>query len=155
MGKSGLMVVALALTAACSQGEEATPAPEPSFTPTTPEPASTIEPAPAAAIPGTVPAAYIGTWDWTAGPCNGQSELQLAIAPGRIEFYESVGTVRAVRQQDDGIAIDLAMEGEGEQWEETITWKLVEGGTLLETDHEDPSGEGPLRYKRCPAETAR
>ena len=68
-----------------------------------------------------------------------------------IHFYESVGKVQQAREADGALAVDLAMEGEGMQWTQTTVLRLVEGG-LLETEHDDPSGEGRMRLKRCAGE---
>lgn len=70
-----------------------------------------------------------------------------------INFYESVGKVEAVREDGTALSLDLAMEGEGQQWRQTTVLRLAEGGTLLETEHEDPTGQGPMRLKRCPEES--
>jgi hypothetical protein len=143
-------IIALPLClAACTPGDSGD-APEPSFSPSAAQPASVGQaPSPRVAVPGAIPAAYQGVWDWAGGACDPASDMRLDIAPQQITFYESVGTVTAVRAEDGGIAIDLAMEGEGEQWVQTTRLRYSEEGPLLLSELEDPSGNGRLRYKKC------
>lgn len=142
--KSIWAISALAvLVAACSQDGDKSQATDPVFT--------ASQPAGGAAIP----AAFHGAWDWTGGNCLEYSDLRMEIGPQRIQFYESLGTVEAVRSDGDSLTVELAMEGEGEKWEQTTELALVEGGALLETVHEDPSGQGKMRLKRCAGETTK
>ena len=137
--------------AACSQPEGEPDAPAPSATPA--PPAATAAPEPGVRpAEGTIPIAFRGAWDWTGGTCAAASDLRMEIGVQGINFYESVGKVEAVREDGDTLSLDLAMEGEGEQWRQITVLRLVDGGTLLETEHEDPSGKGPMRLKRCPGE---
>jgi len=145
-----LTMLLAGLLAACSQepdqpaAPETTAAPTPSATPAAPAPAATAQTA--------IPLALRGAWDWTGGTCQADSDLRMEIGAGAINFYESVGTLEGVREEDGAVLLDLAMEGEGMQWRQTTVLRLVEGGRLLESTHEDPSGNGPLRYQRCPDE---
>ena len=76
----------------------------------------------------------------------------MEIGAREINFYESVGAVEAVREDNGTLSVDLAMKGEGMQWRQTTVLRLAGGGTFLETEHEDPSGVGTMRLKRCPGE---
>lgn len=142
--------LALLALAACSQEPEAPEAPAPTATRAAPPAA-----APAAettAPDNIIPAAYQGAWDWTGGTCQSDSDQRMEIGGQEIHFYESVGEVQQVREADGALSVDLAMEGEGMQWTQTTVLRIVEGG-LLETEYDDPSGEGKLRLRRCPRET--
>ena len=100
-----------------------------------------------------MPLAYRGVWDWTDGTCQADSDMRMEIGARVIHFYESVGTVKAVRVDGTALSLDLAMEGEGQQWRQTTELRLVEGGSLLESSLENPARTGPLRYERCSGET--
>lgn len=141
---------ALALLAACS-GEE--PAPQA----TASEPTSVASAAPtASATPGaaltTIPAAFQGYWDAVDGQCATWSDAQLTIKPDSLIFYESMGEVTAVRQPDaETIVVSMAMSGEGDSWTEETTYRLLDGGTVLESDFTTDDGGEPFRRKRCDA----
>lgn len=103
----------------------------------------------------TIPARFLGVWDSETGTCAPESDFLLRIAPNGIGFIESYGTLTHVTESPDGEAlIGLAMEGEGEQWETTITLSLMGQGAdeRLVVPFEDRVGMPvPLRLKRCPA----
>lgn len=103
----------------------------------------------------TMPARFLGVWDSETGTCAPESEFLLRIAANGIGFIESYGTLTHVTESPDGEAlIGLAMEGEGEQWEATISLSLVGQGAdeRLVVPFEDRAGMPvPLRFKRCPA----
>ncbi|MBA4766689.1 MAG: hypothetical protein H2049_03520 [Porphyrobacter sp.] len=137
-------------------GEPSGEAPEADASPTVtpaPAPAATAPtPAPSTAA---IPARFIGVWDEEQGSCNPASELMLRIAPDGIGFYESHGTVISVTEAPDGEAtLDLAMEGEGDTWRMSMTFRLTGQGAdeRLVVPYEDNAGKlVPLRFKRCPA----
>jgi hypothetical protein len=146
-----LAPLTLLCLAACSQPEEEPDAPAQPATVAPTSAAAPVEPVAQPAAP-TIPSAYRGAWDWTGRTCDLTSDLRMEISPQEIIFYESAGTVKAVREEAGQLLIDLAMQGEGMEWEQTTVLRLVESGTLLETQHEDPTGEGLMRLKRCPGE---
>lgn len=140
------------LLAACGQRDEAAPveaSPAPDAAATTAAPAT-----PPAVAAATIPARFHGVWDAETGTCDPASDLRLDVGPDEIGFYESHGIVTGVTEPGDGsAAIGLAMEGEGEQWEATLTFALAGSGTgeRLTVRHEDgESATGP-KLKRCPA----
>lgn len=146
----------LALAACGGEAERDAAAPEPA-----PSPAATApEPAPSAAA---IPARFHGVWDAETGSCDPASDLRLDIGPQTIGFYESQGTVTAVDAIDPDVAsIQLAMEGEGDQWAQALDLSLAgEGGDtflyvryLPDPEDEELSGRPgalTLRFKRCPA----
>lgn len=143
-------LAALALLAACS-GEE--PAPEPSATPAaTGAPAASASPTTGPAALTQIPAAFQGYWDAVDGQCATWSDAQLTIKPDSLIFYESMGDVTAVRQPDaETIVVSMAMSGEGDSWTEETTYRLLNGGTVLESDFAADDGGEPFRRKRCDA----
>ena len=102
--------------------------------------------------PGAIPTAFHGVWDFAEGTCDRASDLRLDVGARRIEFYESVGQVTGVRAQDDGaIIVDLAMEGEGETWEQSSRLEIADDGkTLTFDDAADPENSRYSIRKRCP-----
>jgi hypothetical protein len=126
---------------ACSQSEKAA---APEATPTT----SAAIPAPSQA--GKVPAAFLGVWDYVKGSCEPASDLRIEIKPDAIEFYEAHGDITKVNvESPDTVVLDLAMDGEGEQWAMSRRFTLSNGGETL-----TPTGMGeekfePMPLKRC------
>lgn len=146
-----MIALAALLATACAAPDDGTadtapaastpaPAPAPS-----PEPLPGPDPAPDPGIPAstTLPVEFHGTWAATAEACSGDV-THLVVEASRIEFYESVGEVLAVRQgSEDGIEVDLRLSGEGDTWEETYGFRLSDDGQAL-TD----TGSGLVRV-RC------
>lgn len=110
---------------------------------------STADEASGADTGSSIPEGMLGTWDYVGGTCEPASDLRLEIAPGQLVFYEAVGEVLSVSRNGDDVTLSLAMEGEGDTWQDSLTFRMVEGGDLLESDIPSPSGEGLLRRKRC------
>ena len=102
-----------------------------------------------------IPARFVGVWDAETGTCDPASDLRLDIAPSAIGFYESHGTLTRIAESPDGAAtVDLAMEGEGDAWEMTMTINLsgADAAERLVVQHKGEPGEPapePLRLKRC------
>lgn len=84
------------------------------------------------APPAAIPAAFLGRWDASEAACaRPGSEMQLVVAPESLRFYESLARVEAVRPEGEGaVALDLAFEGEGERWSETLGLRLLADGRL-------------------------
>lgn len=144
-------LAALFLLAACS-GEE--PAPEATASePSAQASASpSATPAPTEATLTEVPAAFRGYWDYVDGQCASWSDAQLTIEPRRLTFYESTGDVTTVRQPDaDTVVLTMAMSGEGDTWTEETTYRLLDGGKVLESNFTAADGGEPFRRKRCDA----
>lgn len=128
-----------------------------------PAPAATPATAPDAPTANTIPARFHGLWDGESGTCQPDSDLRLDIGPQSIGFYESQGTVTAVDARDpDVVSVQLAMEGEGDQWAQTLQLALEgEGGNAIlhvrylpDPEDEELSGRaGTLsqRFQPCPA----
>jgi len=144
--KRGIALAALALLAACS-GEE--PAPDAPADPVAAAPTPAASPAAAAPLTQ-VPAAFLGKWDYVDGQCARGSDAQLTIEPSRLTFYESSGEVTAVRQPyRDTLVVTMAMSGEGDTWTEETTYRLLDGGSVLESNFAAAEGGEPFRRKRC------
>lgn len=147
--------LALPLFALCACGGEAqqsAPAPEPATIAAAAQPTA----AGSSAAAATIPARFIGVWDGEQGTCDPASDLRVDIGPQLIGFYESQGTLTRVAESPDGAAmLDLAMEGEGDQWAMTMTIRVTgaDAGERLIIQHKAQSGEPapqPLTLKRCP-----
>lgn len=150
-------------TAVESASTSASP-PHSTTPPTTPSPAPSSEPTlytlpnvPAddvarnrAALTA-IPASYLGEWDGVEGSCAPDSDLRMMVRPGSIGFYESRGEVTAVRRTRDGLVVSLAMEGEGERWEEDYSMRLVAGRERLAVTASSYPDRITMR-KRCPAD---
>ncbi|MCL4671751.1 MAG: hypothetical protein KJZ64_02180 [Sphingomonadaceae bacterium] len=109
---------------------------------------------PASTIPETtqIPERFIGVWDYVKGTCDPASDMRLAIGQDRFEFYESVGEVKAVRNEGEATVVDLAMEGEGETWDLPLRLVLKDGGERLHvTEPVNASDTDDYPRKRCPA----
>ena len=110
-------------------------------------------PAPMAKLgaPKPVPAKFQGTWDFVDGNCAANSDLRIEVGTNSVLFYESRGVVNGYDQPDgDTVILNLAMEGEGEKWEERFRMSLVEGGKFLEASEQSGYGAGQaMRRKRC------
>lgn len=146
-----IMLAPLALLAACADdpaAPEAAPSATPSATPAAPTPSARASAAQAAQIP----AAFVGLWDAEQGQCAQWSDAQLTVEPTHLQFYESSGEVTAVAQPDaDTIIVTMTMSGEGETWKETSTYRLLDGGKVLEATFNQGGGGEPFRRKRCQA----
>ena len=140
----------LALTlAAC--GSESAPQPAPSEK-SGPAPVAPATPAAPTTAPNTIPADFLGVWDYEKGSCDPGSDMRLDIGQDRFEFYESVGAVKAVRTEGEATVVDLAMEGEGETWEQSLRLVLKNGGDRLHvTEPGNASDTDAYPRKRCPA----
>ncbi len=98
-----------------------------------------------------LPARFTGVWDAETGTCGRESDLRLEISPEQIIFYETLGTIRSVAQIDENtVELDLAMEGEGEAWDETYRLSLADDGAQLNTSYPYQAAAGaPVPRKKC------
>ncbi|MCP9221352.1 hypothetical protein MKP08_01130 [Erythrobacter sp. LQ02-29] len=99
----------------------------------------------------TIPQKYRGVWDYSGGNCHPASDLRMEVGPRTITYYESQGTVKAVKPGGkDGIIVVLAMAGEGEQWTTTQRLDLsADGKTLTPSDAQAPADHKPMPRTRC------
>lgn len=97
-----------------------------------------------------IPVRFLGTWDHAEEGCDPPSDLHLAIEEDKITFYEAVGRVTAVDEDEGSTTVTLAMAGEGERWEQTIGLRLFDAGTsLMVIDPDRPDEAEELMRKRC------
>lgn len=156
MNRIKLLAPALVLLLAACGSETA----EPPAAPATTEVviSDTVGAQPSAAAPDgvltAIPAAFLGVWDAETGSCDPASDLRLEIAAQTIGFYESQGTVNRVVQNPDGWTVaDLAMEGEGETWDMTMSLRLSGEGEArrLSVRHKGQTEADQRTLKPCPA----
>lgn len=105
------------------------------------------------ALANRIPTRFQGVWDYVEGTCALESDLRMEISGSEIMFYESIGTVTATEAEGDDVVVTLAMEGEGETWEQQTRLSLVGEGAdqRLETsDGEAPKTEDEYPSKKCP-----
>jgi len=97
-----------------------------------------------------IPETFLGVWDYARGSCMPSSDLRMEIEPQRITFYESVGEVTEVTPRgEDAVAVELDMEGEGENWENTLLLTLSDDGRTLTPSDGGEAADDPLPRKRC------
>lgn len=93
-----------------------------------------------------IPDRFVGLWAANADGCRvpPASIEWVRVTPQSLRFHESLATARAIRAQGDAVEIELAFEGEGQQWQST---KLLRrsGDVLLIEDAEAPT----IRRTRC------
>lgn len=97
----------------------------------------------------TIPAQFWGKWDFDLESCSSPaSEGRLVISAGRVEFYESRGSVQnVVTHSNSDLELSIELSGEGETWISDRYFQLSDDQKSL-TDI--TSGKpGFMRY-RCP-----
>lgn len=103
---------------------------------------------------GRIPQRFQGVWDFEGGTCDPASDMRMEISAAEILFYESIGLVKNVKADGDDIIVTLAMEGEGENWEQATRFALSGSGKeqrLHSTDADEPKGPDIYPSKRCPS----
>lgn len=158
------LLLAITLSACGSAPDPA--APEPIETPIPVEPNGGIgdgaEPLPAAAgddetaqAANLIPASLHGVWDYEGGTCAPESDMRMEITGDEILFYESIGKVTAVAADAEDTIVTLAMEGEGETWEQSTRFALTGEGDDLRlhtSDGDAPKQVDEYPSKKCPAD---
>ncbi len=166
-----LMVSAVASLAACGEAAEQRDANEETSGPIAAETPIPVEPDGGigdGALPldeaqgiaaNEIPERFHGVWDALTGTCARASDLRIEIKPKEIVFYESYGRVFEVERVEGSLAVSLAMEGEGETWEERLGFSLSDDGSeltqthLIEVEGSPPPPvkiPPPLTRKKCP-----
>ncbi|MDY7096960.1 MAG: hypothetical protein SXU28_02360 [Pseudomonadota bacterium] len=101
-----------------------------------------------------IPARFQGVWDYEGGTCARESDARMEISGREVLFYESVGTVTAVTQEETSTLVTLDMEGEGDTWVQTIRLEIKgddDKERLHSTDGEKPAATDEYPSKRCDA----
>ncbi len=149
------ILAALSLSACGGSPEPVETETEATPTPIASEPSPAEAPAETEnALANRIPTRFQGVWDYVEGSCDPASDMRMEVSGGEILFYESIGMVTDVEEEGDDIVVGLAMEGEGETWDQDLRLSLVGSGEAqrLETS----AGDGPRMpdeypSKRCPA----
>lgn len=97
-----------------------------------------------------IPTRFLGVWDFVDGTCARESDLRIEVSPREVMFYEAVGSVTKVSNDDAATFVTLMMDGEGEQWEEEYALSLSDDGSVLTaqfTRNDTPNP--PMPRKRC------
>ncbi len=147
-----LTLLALATLSACdngTQGAGETASPTGTATPSpTPDPAANETPV------TEIPAAIRGRWGLVEADCDparDDAKGLLTISATRLEFYESVGTLRTITESaPTRIRASFDFEGEGMNWKRDQTLDVQDdGATLVRREYGDDAAPGPFRYSKC------
>lgn len=101
-----------------------------------------------------IPAAIRGRWGLTEADCEpGRADATglLTITAGKLEFYESVGTLDSIEEAGaNRIRADFDFTGEGMTWERDIALDLQDGGqTLVRREYGEGAAAEAFRYSKC------
>ncbi len=102
--------------------------------------------------PSLIDAAYQGVWDYEGGTCAPESDMRMEVTATDITYYESYGRVTGTRPDGDDLIVDLAMEGEGQEWNESQRLSILGNGTarrLHVTNGDTPKALDEYPRKRC------
>ncbi len=109
-------------------------------------PALPVQPPPAVQSQAKLPDFLTGRWS-TKESCNGAgSDLEIAVAPDKIQFYEAVGRVQSVTQEDSNYIVTLDMEGEGQRFVSRLRIMPSADGRSIETTDPDHLDVPPTVY---------
>jgi hypothetical protein len=104
------------------------------------------------AEPSLIAAAYQGVWDYEGGTCAPESDMRMEVSATDITYYESYGRVTGTRPDGDDLIVDLAMEGEGQEWNESQRLSILGTGTarrLHVTNGDTPKTLDEYPRKAC------
>ena len=112
-------------------------------------PADTGTPAPTE-----IPAAIRGRWGMVPGDCTstrGDAKGLLTITAGKLQFYESVGTLDTIMEAEPTrIRAAFDFEGEGMTWQREVVLDAQDAGaTLIRREYGEDAEPGPFRYAKC------
>ena len=103
-------------------------------------------------LPG-LPADYTGRWAMVPEDCDptrADAKGLMTVAGDRLTFYESRGTVSAIRATAPGrVTATIDFAGEGQSWRRSTALTLIDQGRTLLREEQDPAAS--FRYSRCPA----
>lgn len=102
-------------------------------------------------MPVVIPTQFKGVWDYVEGACLPESDLRMEIGSDEILFYESMGKLTGIELEgENSIVLILAMEGEGERWEQKLRLSFGEDGkTLMPQFFDGDRVYDPMRRQRC------
>lgn len=83
--------------------------------------------------PGRIPPQFVGEWNVELADCGtDNNDSRLVIEPRSLRFYESVGEIQSLSQQDSRtLVIRLRLSGEGQTWNDTMRLILSPSGQDL------------------------
>ena len=150
-------LIPFALLAGCGSPQPAEKAEGPATglpaeaTPATPT--ATSAP-PATETATSIPQPIQGRWGLVAADCastRGDAKGLLTIDPTSLKFYESLGTLTAMRERTaTRIVADFAFTGEGMEWQRVMTLAAQDGGkTLIRRENGEGAVPGVYKYRRC------
>ena len=161
MKRISFVLPALALLAACDNGTQGADI-------TTEEAAangnlaenSSVAPVPSPPVdagtpaPTDIPAAMHGRWGLVPADCDparDDAKGLLTIGAGKLEFYESVGTLDTIMEAEPTrIRAAFEFEGEGMTWDREVVLDVQDGGkTLIRREYGEDAAPGPFRYAKC------
>jgi hypothetical protein len=104
--------------------------------------------------PTTIPAALHGRWGMVPLDCTstrGDNKGLLTITAGKLEFYESVGTLDTIMEAEPTrIRAAFDFEGEGMTWQREVALDVQDNGaTLIRREYGPDAAPGPFRYAKC------
>lgn len=97
-----------------------------------------------------IPLQYRGKWTAPLQSCEDVEEYWVYIQANGIRYYETAGTVLAVRQLDaSAVEVDLRLQSEGQTWLETQRMRLSDDQQTI-TGASEPYAARPFTLVRCP-----
>jgi hypothetical protein len=102
-------------------------------------------------MPVVIPTQFWGVWDYVEGACLPESDMRMEISGNEILFYESMGTLTGIELEgENSIVLMLAMEGEGERWEQKLRLAFGEDGkTLMPQFFDGDRVYEPMPRQKC------
>ncbi|HUQ13412.1 MAG TPA: hypothetical protein VM055_03970 [Novosphingobium sp.] len=102
----------------------------------------------------TIPAAIQGRWGLVAADCTstrGDAKGLLTIDPTMLRFYESRGTLGAIKERSaTHLRAAFSFSGEGMTWSRDEVLDVQDGGKILvRREYGEDAAPGPFKYKRC------
>ena len=84
-------------------------------------------------------------------PARDDAKGLLTITAGKLEFYESVGTLDTIMEAEPTrIRAAFDFEGEGMTWQREVVLDVQDGGaTLIRREYGEDAAPGPFRYAKC------
>ncbi len=118
--------------------------------PSAPEPRLTPEANAGTQVQGAeIPLEYRGRWTSLSQSCDDVEEYWVYIRADRMETYETVGTVLAVRHLDSfAIELDLNVKSEDQTWLETRVLRLSDDRQTI-AGSSKPHSTRPFDFVRC------
>lgn len=101
-----------------------------------------------------IPVALQGRWGMTENDCDparSDNKGLLTISDRQLEFYESVGTLLSLREnQPTRIHGRFSFTGEGMNWTRDEVLEVQDGGdTLVRRVYGENASPEPIRYEKC------